>query len=382
MNNNVVTNFKLLNETVYVNDARISDGLMGELAKLSLFNRSSNIVSVGEAGMFNTIHEAVNYLVNKIPQISSSPTNPILASIVIQGGTYNESIDLGSKSGILFYGIGNVTITSDAGYPTCTMSGYGTNEFYNITFRNTNSNNAYAYHYEAGGVEHTSLAYYTKFVNCSFISLTNGGAGVGCANKNTNIWFNNCNFTGGNGRDLYFHNSTYDGSSSNYIRFTNCIAGVVRIDDSAHIDANRSSVLGVLFNNNNFRTMSFYGGNQGANAGTFSYIPLNHPNIVMSPDNYGNVGVAFNYLTQRQQIEGFYIKGDKGNWDSYGYNIYCPNCSAYNWTLFQAIANDGTDIKSNITIIVNSGNNNLTLKDSSPNGVGGMTNIVVIGLPK
>lgn len=382
MSNRVVTNFQILGETFDINDARISDSVLEQMLKLSLFNRSSTVVSVGSAGMFSTIQEAINYLVDKIPQISASPTNPILGSIIIQSGTYNESIDLGGKSGILFYGLGNVKITSDAGYPTCTMTGYGTNEFYNISFRNTNANNAYAYHYEGGGIEHTSLGYYTKFVNCTFISLTNGGAGIGCANKNTNIWFDNCVFKGANGKDLYLHNSTYGGSANNYIRFTNCIAGIVRIDDSAHIDANRSSVLGVLFNNNNFRTMSFYGGNQGANAGTFSYIPFNHPNIVMSPDNYGNVGVAFNYLTQRQQIEGFYIKGEKGKWDSYEYNIYCPNCSAYNWTVFQAIANDGTNIKNNISIIANSGNNNLTLKDSSPNGVGGMTNIVVIGLPK
>ena len=382
MSNKTVTNFKLLNETIDVNDARINDDLMEKLAKLSLFDRSSTVVSVGGAGMFSTIQEAVNYLVGKIPQISTSPTNPIMGSIIIQSGTYNESIDLGAKSGILFYGLGNVTITSDSGYPTCTMNGFGTNEFYNITFRNTNSSNAYAYHYEAGGVEHSSLAYYTKFVNCSFISITNGGAGIGCANQNTNIWFDNCSFAGANGRDLYFHNSTYDGSANNYIRFTNCIAGTVRIDDSAHIDANRSSVLGVLFNNNNFRTLSFYGGNQGSNAGTFSYIPYGHTNIVMSPDNYGNVGVAFNYLTQRQQIEGYYIKGEKGSWDSYGYNIYCPNCSAYSWSVFQAIANDGTNIKGSISIVVNSGNNNLTLKDTSSAGVGGMTNIVVIGVPK
>ena len=381
---NYADKFNIMGEDILLkdSDARNSITQLTNLINKSVAGGTSNVYTVGHSGaMFTSIIDAVNKAKTDIPQLSASNSNPILCTIVIYAGTYDGGLDLGATSGICFLGLGGVYWTSSSPYPIGCATGYGTNHFYNINFSTTGTT-AYAYHYEGGGYNHSGLSTNTKFVLCNFTASDNAGVGIGGANQYTNIEFYHCAF-GGKDRALYIHNSTWDGSANNYIRLYDCVAGVVRIEDAAHINADRRSVLGLIFTGNSFLRMNFYGGNMGAWANVEQgSIPINHTNIIMSPESYGNVGVGFNYDTRRVQIEGFYVKGAKGNWDSYAYNIPVDRCNEYNWNLYQAVASDGTNISGNCTVIVNSGNNNITIKDSSSVGVNGLTNIVIIGTPK
>lgn len=376
-----VSNFELHDEKIYIKDSRITDDVFNEMLRNFLFTDTGSIISVGENGRFRNIKDAVDYAVEKYPQITRSLDNNLICTIVIQGGTYTESIDLGDYSGFYFLGLGHVILQSNAEYPIGPMYGNGCNTFQNMTFKNTNTNNGYGYHYEMGGKSHGSFVNETHFINCTFLSDTNAGVGIGCANAFTNIRFTDCIFDG-KYYGVYLHNSTHDNSHDNYVRFEGCRCYKLRIEDAAHRDANRSSKLGILCNNNNFTKMSFYGGNQGATIGEFTYIPLSSENITLSDDNYGNSGIAFNKYTARVQYEGFFVKGNKGGWGSYEYTIQCENANKYKWNLFQVITSDGHNVTNQCRVNIPSGNRTIVIDDPTGFGVGGLSNIVLIGEPK
>ena len=133
----------------------------------SFLTSGVNIVTVGSKGaMFKTITEAVTFIKTTFPLVDTSPSNDIIVDLVIYSGVYKEGLALGATSGINFIGVGNVLWNSDLAYPVGCVEGYGTNHFENIIFRCTGSN-AYCFHYEAGGVEHTTTRTKTIFTNCN-----------------------------------------------------------------------------------------------------------------------------------------------------------------------------------------------------------------------
>lgn len=259
-----------------------------------------NCITVGKGKMCSTIMDAVKMLASRYPGLYSSSTTSQITKIEISDGIYIESLNLdnvsssyGGKylSGIYFQGKGNVYILSAEAYPYGALYSNGSNKFENLNFTSTHSG-AYAYHYEAGA---NSLVYgnQTVFKNCSFVSTEYHGVGIGSGHCNTNILFEGCTFKG-KGVDIYFHNSTSEGSFNNRITFKNCTANTMVIQDAARININKNSNLKVCFQNNAFGSMSFYCGNQGSCAGkTYTTIPSWYDNINLV-DSYGNSNSAFN----------------------------------------------------------------------------------------
>ena len=358
------------------------NGINSTLEK-SFLTSGVNIVTVGPTGaMFKTITSAVEYIKSTFTKVNNSNSNNIIVDMLIYSGEYNEGISLEAISGINFVGLGEVLWNSESAYPVGCVEGYGTNHFENIIFRCT-GNNAYCFHYEGGGEEHTTTKTKTLFKNCKFESTNNASVGVGGANKFTNLEFINCEFYGKD-RDIYLHNSTHEGSTENYITFKNCKCtgtGIVRIEDQAHVNANRSSILNLSFSNNAFKQMSFYGGNQGNLADkTTTVIPFGSQNINIGWDSFGNSGLAFNKNTERVQIEGYYAKGDKGGWDTYNYTIPIQDANKYDWLLYQVITSNGQNVTEQCTL--DPKDYTLIVGDPSTDGVNGMSNITVIGTPK
>ena len=368
-----VSKFDVCGETILIKDELAND-------HINKWVKPENVVIVGKDGQFTSINDAVRYLVGKHPELAEHDSNYASCAILIQPNVYYESLDLGKISGLIFYGLGDVRIHSNQPYPVGCINGYGKNWFFNL-YLQCSGENAYAMHYEGGGVELESNATKTYFENCTFVSSKNSAVGIGSANKNTNLEFNNCQFAGAGWGSVYMHNSSYDGSVDNKISFRNCRGDVVRIEDAARTHANRSSILGVEFENNQFTVMSFYGGTQGnlANS-TVGTIHLQSENIVMLPTCHGNLGKGFNISDRYKQVEIFATKGDKGNWSDSFYSAVVEDADKYNWSLYSVVLNNGVDVTHSCSVI--GYNNCLRISDPTSQGVGGVTSITAIGIPK
>ena len=224
-------------------------------------------------------------------------------NIDIHEGTYTEGVNLESlaggepksASGFHFTGIGNVIWKSGEPYPTGCVSGYGACTFDNIHFEaeSTGKNPAYAVHYEAGPISFSASNPGVLFRNCSFVSKGNAGIGVGMGKTNAKITFENCTFSGKDGKDIYFHNATSGGTDSNLITFRNCSAGLVYIFDAAKWRTDRTSKLSITFTDNDFARMLLDCGTRGVNANRkYPGIPAGYENFRIV-NSSGNSNAAF-----------------------------------------------------------------------------------------
>ena len=342
----------------------------------------NNIKTVGSNGCdFTTIQDAINYFKTNL---TLQTFGEIKCAIIITPGEYDCAINDPTLGQIALIGIGNPILKSNSDYPVGNINCYGDILLYNLTFVCTSST-AYCYHFEGGGyVRQNGARCGALAINCNFYS-SHIGVGIGALNSGTYLTFKNCDFRG-TSYDIYLHNSTHDASNNNLIVFDNCIAGqsqIVRIEDAAKINANRSSRLDLIFRKNQFNYMSFYGGNQGTLANrTEGHIPINSENIILNSDSFGNYGFAFNYATRRITIEGYFPKINKGKWTYYNYTINFNRASDYNWTIYRVITAGGTNITQSCSINLPSGNNTIIVQDTTETDVGTMTNLSLIGTPK
>lgn len=362
------------------------DAINGDITSINTILsklQPDSIKTVGTGCDFTSIADAVTYFKQKY---NLQTFGDIKCAILISPGTYPMAIDDTTLGQIAFIGIGKPILTSNSSYPIGNINCYGDIYMNNLIFKCT-AEDSYCYHFEGGGYARNNPSTLGAYIeNCEFIS-DYIAVGIGSLNSGLNLTFKNCVFRGkASLYDVYIHNSTHENSYNNLITFINCVTAnsqVVRIEDAARVNTNRSSRLDVIFRGNFFRYMSFYGGNQGDWANqTVGAIPINHDNIILNAGSCNNEGLGFNSDTRRKTIEGYYPKLNKLNWGAYNYTLFCDRANEYDWTLFQAITGGGSDVKNNCTVTVPGGNSIVVIADSSSEDVDSYTNVTIIGIPK
>ena len=294
------------------------------------------ILTVGEDGDFDTITAAVNKA-----KTYADENNRVL--IIINSGTYNESITLNPNPGIDFIGLGFVNWNSTGAYPEAAL--YTTGKCYveNIIFKATPQ--SYCVHIEAGNVD-SYIKGNMLFRNCYFDGIFGSGLGDGIGLK-----FENCTFAYAT---LYVHNKakpttqeamTLKVQDCMFLGTNNSVA--VTIEDAASIAGVevRSYMFCSFINCTIFeatKTALIFRDKDHQNDNYLEYIP-GSPNIALD-SSYGN-----NYSGLNNSILTF---------DVQGINAYVSENAAY------AIIRIPYDLK----------DYDLTINSMTLNGVGNITN--------
>ena len=289
-----VTNFMLGNIQVWIKDVDARTAIESLTERLNTITPEENppYIMVGKSGFkYTTIGDAVN-----AAKEYCTPTNRVC--IIVNEGSYSESVRLWPNPGIDIIGLGQVDIYTAQAYPDAALYTCGAGIFVNLRFHITQNINSYAMHYEVAGTSGWQQGS-TYFIDCIF----DGEAGCGLGNG-LNLYFVHCNFMGGMGASnvaLYAHNyagNDMDSAMSLVVKdceFTG--TGIaLRLDDAATIlKSGRTSVMyiNLLHNwlNSNFTHSLLYYGTDYQNP--INYLPASAPMLHFN-NSEGNTAINWN----------------------------------------------------------------------------------------
>lgn len=296
---------------------------------------SPNILTVGKDGDYETITAAVNKA-----KTYANTNNRVL--IIINSGSYDESVTLNPNPGIDFIGLGFVNWNGTGSYPEAALYTIGKCYVENIIFKAQPT--SYSVHIEAGGLD-SYIKGQMIFRNCYFDGIFGAGLGDGI-----NLLFENCTFAYST---LYVHNKpnpiVQEAMTLKVIGCTflgNENSTAVTIEDAATI-ANvsvRSYMFCSFINNTIFnatKTALIFRDGTHTGENYLEYIP-GSPNIALD-SSYGN-----NYSGLNNSVLTF---------DVQGINAYVSTSAAY---AIIKIPYDLKDYTLNINSMVLNGVGNLT----------------------
>lgn len=248
-----------------------------------------------QGGDFQTIQDALEYA-----QGNCSKENRM--KIFIYGGVYHEEILLADNPGIDMEGCGmySTVVEYPSAYPNSPILTTGQGTFSNLGFCSLEGSSSYALHYEVGDTNVTGT---TTFESCNF--WCHGGACVGAGlGAGTTLRLSGCVLDTGADVCLYFHNSyRSDQTNQHFIMENSTLTGTgsggvhIIMDDSCTMWGMTNSQMEVTFVNTRTEVPgSFFF--RVSNEQTVNHIPLEHPNIRLSSESYGNDIAALNWASQ------------------------------------------------------------------------------------
>lgn len=291
-----------------------------------------SVITVAKnGGRFHTINEAITFAKKYCSRYKR-------VTILICGGSYNESIVLTKNPGIDLVGIGMPEIISDAPYPNGPAYIYGDTYIEGIYFHSTGKD-SYAFHLD--GSTDTSCGTSVYVVNCKFVSDNQPALGCGCT-RGCQYTFINCLFYGSDG--IYVHNEASANVDKQQFHAIGCkINGkqhAVAIDDAAKLNFGATGSPLVLnfansYTDTNMNSMILF---RLTNTEHYGYIPGDKKGISLSPASTTQI-VALDYKYQG----GYTITATVPTYTNSG-AVYIPveNANLFEWTVTTTKPGTGT----------------------------------------
>lgn len=378
----------LINQTLFEqlnNEIANTQGEIDNLLKTYPIGEDGIVITVGKHKcMFNSLQSACE----KIKEMRDAGNENSFTILIFQGTFNNEILDLRGFRKCAFIGVqkGLVNIrNSTAQYPNATLFINGTNLFFkNISFYNDSpaNNNSYALHIENGATNaRTSII----FSDCSFYSTANSAAGIGFG-TNTTLRFEHCYFnsTRDNAQGFYCHNSQTSNTLNQNLFMNDCefygTGAGLYLFDACNTYGGSNSVLNMEIVNCRSQALHPFK-MQVQETNIVTYYPKGYKNLALTSTSINPAMTGIDYNLCQVKLEGFIPKMESGSWGGHYYNFTFENAKGYDWVIASAIAGDGTTITNKCSVSA-TGDNFVTILDTSTNGVGGVTNLSVMGNKK
>lgn len=306
-----------------------------------LYATQRNILTVAKVGgQFTTINAAITYA-----RSYCTITNRV--TIVVSDGLYNEEIILMPNPGIDIVGSGdNTRISYPSQYPNSPIYTVGFGYFQNLTFINETGGTSYAFHFESQTNPATG---YVKFVNCSFLSDSLAGVGIGLG-QDTGVQFVGCDISSNSSQPgVYAHNYPANNISNQLLEIRNTKISTyggsysILIDDAAKLYGYSNSKMSIIFANceSNVPKIQYRNGST-----TLSYIPKTGTDITLGSGSANTHILGVNINEADTSIGGICFVGGTGL-----FTITISRAQSRDYTVLTAVrTNDGVDIASTVSV--------------------------------